>query len=117
VRVPSRYLDRIELTNSNTGALTILNYKGSFNTDWNSSTYVYPQSSYTFKATLYTSGGDDFDGDLYLTPGNWWSTGSEFKAEGITVMESGSKEFTFKLSDTSFISTLGVRIVSLPSSL
>lgn len=94
--------------------MTILNYKGSINTDWNSTVYVYPQSSYTFKATVYSSssGDGDFDGDLFLTPSNWWTEGSEFKAEGIVVQEDKSKEFTFKLSDISYITKLGVRIVS-----
>ena len=113
-----RSLDRLELTNSSTGAFAALNYKSSLNTEWNSKAYLYPQSSYTYKVQLFTSDvpDADFDGDVYLTPSNWWSTaGTELKLslEGGQGLKRGTcAECTLKLSDISFISTLGIRIVS-----
>ena len=58
-------LDRIEIVNTSNGATAILPFKSSLNADWYSSTNLYPQSSYTFKALIYTSdvSGADFNGE------------------------------------------------------
>lgn len=116
-----RFLNRIELTNSSTGAVTVLSYKSSLNTDWNSSTYVYPQSTYSFTARIITMDVDGaaFDGDVYITPSNWWSSGNaeiQLDLGQVKMLDRGSCiEAQVKTKDVSWISSLGVRIVSVCS--
>ena len=61
--------------------------------------------------------GAAFDGDVYITPSNWWSTGNdEIKLDlgQVKSLDRGSViESTFKVKDISWISTLAVRIVSV----
>lgn len=79
------FLERLEVTNTATGATTLFNYKSSISPEWGSTAYVYPQSAYTFKVVVVTSdveGAGMADGDVYLKPIGSWSSGEEVRGGG-----------------------------------
>ncbi len=112
------FLNRLELTNTANGAMSVLCFKSSLNTDYNSSAYIYPQSDYTFKVLLYTSDVKDagFEGDVYVKAGSWWTTNDEVKLltvdgnKSVSPARGSVVECTLKTTDVSFVSSLDVRI-------
>lgn len=69
-------LDRVEIINASNNATVILPFKSSLNMDYNSVANISPQSTYVFKALIYTSdvADADFNGSVFITPKNWWTT-------------------------------------------
>jgi hypothetical protein len=74
------------------------------------------QSSYTFKAQIYTADvhGAGFDGDVYIKPSTWGADGDELKLPlGGKALEKGSVvECSFTIPEISTVTKMDVRIVS-----
>lgn len=64
----SWFVNKLDVVNSATGATSILSYKSALSAGCDA--YLWPQSSYNFKAVVVTSdvrGAAAFDGDVYIT--------------------------------------------------